>query len=112
MEKYTKDDLMHLIENSNEGDLSKKYLSWKKLDNNDFLKFKYLGIISVEHNYDAEFPSKENYWSPKYPIALEYYPYYGCEIFTDEMDFFFIYNEFGGHVPEKRCRCIKKDLII
>lgn len=108
----TKEDLMALLESSQYNSLANKYKLWSKLDKSDEDKLTLLGKVAVDQKYDKEFPSSENYWSPTYPIALEYYPYHGCEIYTDTKDYFFVYQEFGGHIPEKRCRCIRKELIV
>lgn len=112
MKKITKEELIDLSKNSRKSKLAKKYLAWSKLDREDQAKLSRLGSIGVEQKHDKEFLSDENYWSLKYPIVLEYYPYYGCDVYTDGEDHFLVYQEFGGHVPEKRCRFVQKELIM
>ena len=111
-ENITKDRLISLLEKSRNGELARKYLAWSKFDKEDQLKLILIGSIVVEQKYNEEFQSKENYWSTKYPIAIEHYPYNGCDIYTDGEGYFFVYQEFGGHAPERRCRFILKELIV
>ena len=108
----TKEELISHLDKSKNSTLAKKYIAWSKLDNDDQGRLYFLGKLVVDEKHNKEFISSESYWSPNYPIALEYYPYDGCEIYTDGSDYFFIYQEFGGHAPEKRCRSIRKELIL
>lgn len=111
-EKITKKDLFNLLDKSQTTDLAVKYSSWLKLETNDETSLSLIGTVSVDQEHNEEYPTKENYWSPKYPIALEYYPYFGCDIYSDGKSYFLIYQEFGGHAPEKRCRVVKKELLV
>ena len=85
------------------------------------IKIIYLGLIfisEVENSDDGitmeECHTNENYWSANYPISLNYYPYNNCKIYKDidYNSFYFIYTEWGGHSPEKRCRLIQEKLIV
>lgn len=111
-ERITKEKLVVLIGESQGTDLAKKYRAWSKLDKEDQGKLTLLGTVSVDQGRSEEYPSKENYWSPNYPIALEYYPYCGCDIYYDGKSYFLIYQEVGGHASEKRCRSIRKELLV
>jgi hypothetical protein len=88
-----------------------KYLGWDKLNIKDFERFEFVGVLESKSLFQAEFESEENYWSPNYPIAVEYFPNKGSEIYFDGNDYYMVYLDFGGHVPEKRCRLIRKNLI-
>lgn len=110
--KITKRDLIILLNKSQNTDLAIKYKTWSKLDNNDQIKLIHIGTVEVVQENNKEYSTKENYWSPNYPIALEYYPYFGCDIYSDGKSYFFVYLEFGGNAPEKRCRSIKKELLV
>lgn len=109
LEKITPYELIQMIPEVNKCD---RYLSWEKLRNSDLEFLEIIGKISVDDRIDREINSNYNYWSPQYPIALNYFPNNGCDIFSDGHDFFLIYTDYGGHIPEKRCRVIRKSLII
>ncbi|MGD1841443.1 MAG: hypothetical protein ACFB0B_11185 [Thermonemataceae bacterium] len=108
----TKEKLLTLLEKSEPTDLSKRYEAWSKLTQEDQEKLTLLGAIEVAQAYDDEYPSEENYWSANYPIALAYYPYNGCDVYTDGKSYFFVYRDFGGHAPEMRCRAIRQTLLV
>ena len=98
--------------------LSEKYVAWRKLDKVDEGRLIFLGQLVPDDSdvtlFADSYPSNHQYWSPLYPIALKNYPYTGCEIYkaNDAELFFLVYDEFGSHVPEKRCRLIQKHLIV
>jgi len=110
-EKITKERLCSLLENSRHSELAKKYLAWSKLEKDDEMILTRCGSVAVGPKHNERYPSGENYWSLKYPIALEYYANSGCEIFTDGNAYFHVYRDFGGHASEKRCRVITKELM-
>ncbi|GJM36080.1 MAG: hypothetical protein DHS20C18_50810 [Saprospiraceae bacterium] len=95
-----------------------KYQAWHKLDPDDEKRMIYLGSLVPDVPEQAfslkEYPSFEQYWSKESPIALAYYPYYGCEVFRLKScsSLYLIYTEFAGHAPEKRCRLLQKRLIV
>lgn len=91
---------------------SQKYLCWEKLNCADFVEFNLVGTIDINSNNQVEYPTEENYWSENYPIALEYYPNSNCDIYTDNINYYLVYRDFGGHIPERRCRLIRRELII
>ncbi|EIJ39064.1 hypothetical protein JoomaDRAFT_2070 [Galbibacter orientalis DSM 19592] len=107
--KITITELLELIPQKNE---SKKYLSWEKLDLNDFNDFNLVGEVYSNSDNQTEFSTKENYWSENYPIALDFFPNSRCEVYTDNINYYLVYRDFGGHVPERRCRLIRRELII
>jgi hypothetical protein len=112
MKEVTKGDLFNLLDKSQYSELAVKYSAWLKLESNDETNLVQIGTVSVDQEYNEEYPTKENYWSPKYPIALEYYPYFGCDIYSDGKSYFLIYQENGGHASIKRCRVVKKELLV
>lgn len=105
------EELIELLKDNKETDT--KYFSWRKLDPTDVSRFTSLGNLSVSHPQSSEYPTQENYWSENYPFALNHYPNSGCAVFTDgEKGYYLIYRDFGGHAPERRCRLLRKDLVI
>ena len=106
--KISKEELLSLIPEAN---LSNKFICWGKLNLKDFHVFDLVGTLET-YNDQTEFETKESYWSKNYPIALEYFPNSGAEIYTDQTDYYLVYRDFGGHVPERRCRLIRRELII
>ena len=109
LENITPYELIQIIPEINK---CNHYLSWQKLKDSDLELLQIIGKISVDDKIDKEINSNYSYWSPQYPIALNYFPNNGCEIYSDGYDFFLVYTDFGYHIPEKRCRVIKKSLII
>ena len=96
-------------------EMAKKYVAWRELSNNDKEKLIQIGrLIPDNQSKETQLEAQENYWSEKYPISPNYYPYEGCKIFShrDSQNLYFVYTEFGGHAPEIRCRLIQKHLII
>ncbi|MCX2680552.1 hypothetical protein OOZ15_11420 [Galbibacter sp. EGI 63066] len=91
---------------------SKKYLGWRKLIEEDLEKFNLEGILNIIDGIENEYKTEKNYWDIDYPIALNFYPNCGSEIYFDGHDYYLVYRDFGGHVPEKRCRLIRKELIV
>ena len=85
-----------MLGKSQDTDLALKYRAWSKLESKDLLSMILVGMVSVNEEYNQEYPTTESYWSPKYPIALEYYPYFGCDIYSDGKSYFTIYQDFGG----------------
>ena len=65
-----------------------------------------MSFMSIDIIKDIDFAN--------YPISLNYYPYNNCKIYKDidYNSFYFIYTEWGGHSPEKRCRLIQEKLIV
>ncbi len=109
VKKIVLTELLKLIPENHK---SKKYLSWEKLDELDFHYFNFIGEIETDNSINTEFATEKNYWSKDYPIALDYYPNSACKVYTDNVDFYLVYTDFGGHIPEKRCRLIRRELII
>jgi hypothetical protein len=104
---------------SEEDSINKNYIAWRKFDPQDESKLIFIGSIvpdSPESKiYEEEFKTTKNYWAKDYPMALAYYPYNGCGVYKfDNINggYYFIYVEFGGHIPEKRCRLVQSNLII
>lgn len=118
MKKITWSELRVLTSSQSTILTLEKYLAWEPLQKVDEEKLSFIGLLISDdpsiHVFNSEFPSPYNYWAKNYPIALRYYPYNGCEIYkNNETSYlYFVYLEFGGHVPEKRCRLVQKELII
>jgi hypothetical protein len=89
-----------------------KYLGWSKLEESDLNYFKLIGKLSSDNPRSDEFPTDISYWSHEYPIAVDYYPNIGADVYTNGKFFYLVYTEFGGHAPEKRCRLIRTELIV
>lgn len=91
----------------------RKYLGWNKLDPGDEKELQYVGSLPTQGLDTNDSSSNNEYWSATTPIVLSKYPYYGCNVYKDKIcdSFYFVYTEYGGHAPEKRCRFIQKDLI-
>mgnify|MGYP007110220711 FL=1 len=116
----TNKDLIEMLKHSNVDNYSapfaKDYISWSILGKD--LENRLIFISVVENSDDGitmeECHTNENYWSANYPISLNYYPYNNCKIYKDidYNSFYFIYTEWGGHSPEKRCRLIQEKLIV
>ncbi len=104
-------ELLKLLASSKPS-MSKDYYCWKKLNANDFKSFTLIGELEVENCIDTEYKTSESYWSENYPIALEYFPNSGSDIYFDSENYYLVYQDFGGHVPEKRCRLLRSDIII
>ena len=112
MRIITPNELVGLIPDISSGDeLYTKYLSWNWLDDKDYDKLQFLGMLAYTGTY-AEYPSPYNYWMPAYPIALHCYPNNDCEVYQYKEGLFLVYDEISGHVPEKRCRLIQRELIV
>lgn len=99
-------------------DIYQKYQAWHKLQPEDEKRMLYLGSLvpdAPQQTFSLQkYPSFEQYWSEEAPIALAFYPYYGCEVFRLKScsSLYLIYTEFAGHAPEKRCRLLQKRLIV
>lgn len=104
--------LFELSEKSDKNDLTKKYSAWTTLDQEDFDKMIKVGSIHTDSKKNYEVDSKESYWSKKYPIAIDFYPNNSCDVFSYNDTYFLVYKEFGGHIPEIRCRHIQKKMIV
>lgn len=103
-------ELINIVKNSIEDDT--RYYCWKKFNPNDFNSLKLVGELVSEEVHEVEYKTRINYWNENYPLALSFYPNSGSEIYQENDRFYLIYKEFGGHIPEKRCRLIRKELIV
>lgn len=112
--KITVEELILIINSkeSKKGDLYKKYSSWEKLDVNDLEKMQLFAQLTTNKDHISFFDTVINYWSEEYPIALNYIPNMFSYIYTYKNDLFMVYIEFGGHIPEKRCRYLDPLLIV
>ena len=65
------------------------------------------------NGYTSYLPNGLNYWSPKAPIAVYFYPYHDCDIYQCKgcQAIFLEYMEESGHIPEKRLRWVRPELI-
>ena len=90
------------------------YISWKALENDVKKDLEYIGSLSIDNHFDSDYRSLENYWSPSYPIAIHYYPNFGCKLFKKLgiESYYLVYSDFGGHVPEERGRLLQKELVV
>ncbi len=92
----------------------KNYISWNYLGNEFKEKLEYVGQIVPKKKLEYEYPSEENYWSLNAPISFNHYPYFGCKLYKykEHEIYFLIYKDFGGNIPEERCRLLQKKLIV
>ncbi len=111
MNKISPTQLKEMLSNIKIGE-DNKYSSWQKLNLDDFEVFDLMGVLEVDCQIEEEYDTSENYWSINYPIALEYFPNAGGEIYFDGSNYYLVYRDFGGHVPEKRCRVLNSKIII
>jgi len=109
IKEITTQELIDLIPETSK---SEKFLSWQIVDLSFLNTFDFIGNLKSNNPIAQEYKTSINYWLPDYPIALNYYPNYGAKIYTDNVDFYLVYKEFGGHSPELRCRLLRKSLII
>lgn len=119
MARITWSELVSSIPSEISGDpIHPKYVSWSALAEEDEEKLRLLGELvpddGVPINTAKEYPSRHNYWLPDAPIALGYYPYNGCDVYQygHNGGIYLVYTEYGGHVPEKRCRLVQRQLIV
>jgi len=105
-------NITKLLEKTSSVEKDHKYNTWRKLDIQDFTVFNCIGSLAIKNPIEKEYETQENYWSENYPIALNYYPNAGCDIYFDNKNYYLVYIDFGGHVPEKRCRLLQQNLII
>lgn len=94
-----------------------RFLGWTALSPADEATMDSLGTLKADDGSEnhslATYPGS-NYWSPDDPIALAWYPYNGCAVFQKNgcASMYLVYTEFGGHVPERRARLVRKNLIV
>lgn len=103
-------ELIKLLPNTDS--LDSPYLSWAKFNKSDFIVFDLIGKIFEASGNILEYDTDINYWSENYPISFDHYPNSGADVYFDGMNYYIIYREYGGHVPEIRCRLIRKSLIV
>ncbi len=116
----TNKELIKILQSTNinycSDPFAKNYISWNILDKELENSLIWISSANTSNNDCTmmEYPTDENYWSIDYPISLEYYPYNYCDIYKNifHNTFYFIYTEWGGHSPEKRCRLIQEKLIV
>jgi hypothetical protein len=101
--------LIELIKIDNE---IENYISWNSLDEVFKSKLEFIGEIKI--NNQKEVYEDENYWRPDATISLRNYPYFGCKLYKHKSheSYYLIYKEFGGNIPEERCRLLQKRLIV
>lgn len=94
-----------------------RFLGWAALDSSTESTMVRLGKLVADgtDQYDtlATYPGS-NYWAADDPIALAWYPYNYCEVFQKNgcSSLYLVYTEFGGHIPERRARLVRKNLIV
>lgn len=90
----------------------KEYISWNKLSETFKEKLEFIGEVDVNNN--EQLSDDGNYWYPDTPISLNQYPYFGCKLYKHKFhdSYYFVYEEFGGNIPEERCRLLQQKLII
>ena len=61
----------------------------------------------------ARIPNHADYWAEAAVIRFDEYPYSACKIYEAKggSNLYLVYREFGGHVPEWRCRLVRESLI-
>jgi hypothetical protein len=118
MRKITWSGLIGMIPNEHvvqENDpIYLKYLAWKKLEEADERQLMLVGVLDNEERGIAIHPYRNQYWQPDAAIALSYYPYFGCSIYQYQQHggLYFVYEVFGGHASEMRCRLIQRHLTV
>lgn len=114
MNKITVNELLAIIPDDEtlraNDPIYSRYLGWEKLDAVDEVDLVYIGELDVPPGRFDE----SQYWGHDAPQDLSSYPYYGCDIYRygARGGVYFRYEEMGGHVPEKRCRLVRRELIV
>lgn len=103
-------------ENKDSG-FASKFFAWDKISKEQLSELLEVGSFVNDperKDYSVGAVDGRAYWSPETPIELSSYPYAKCKVFKHSIEncYFFIYDEFGGHLPEKRCRLIRSELIL
>ncbi|WP_147320061.1 hypothetical protein [Chitinophaga silvisoli] len=117
MSKINRNQLMYLIPDEEivkyNDPIYSKYLGWAELEKADEEQLVLIGKFDNEGGPTSNMPYRDKYWQADAPIALAWYPFFGCHIYRYGQDggLYFVYNEFGGHAPERRCRLIQRHLI-
>lgn len=102
------DNLLGLLEKSKNPGTS----SWEPISKEEIESFILIGKFEPSNRINSFVQSDINYWDNKYPISLNHQPNCISDIYSKNNIVYFVYDEFGGHRPEKRIRAINKDLII
>lgn len=92
--------------------LARKYAGWEALNKDDEQQLLRIGLLT-SGNQSGD-TTDVNYWHPRSPITFSSYPYDGCWIYKSKNypTYYLVYTEFGGHVPELRCRYFDKKLVV
>ena len=93
-------------------DIAAKYVCWRALDPVDEDEFVLIARLECSDSIDREYSTECSYWSADYPFALRYYPNFGASVYVAFGRYYLVVREFGGHVPETRCRRLQRDRII
>ena len=110
--KEFKEFLLHKYkEDASDTIIGAKYISWSKLEKEDKVRLE--KVFSLNIGSDSVGYCLGNYWAEDYPIDFNVYPNSGCDIYIDKQseNYYLVYLECGGHVPEERCRLIQTGLI-
>lgn len=89
------------------------FIVWNKISQEQFEKLQKIGKILSTIEWKEARPIPHNYWDADALIDFDEYPYYGCDLYKSKEGscYYLVYKEYGGHVPETRCRLIQKRLI-
>lgn len=101
-------------ESVTENELSSTFRSWKKISKKDLNEMEKVGEVEVPGEPNMEtYTAEHGFEHPDYPIAFLFYPYDGCDLYRDhDQNLYLVYREFGGHVPELRCRLYRPELVV
>lgn len=103
-------ELLDLIPEKSNGEL--KYEEWTKFDPADFKSIKLIGSLDDQADKPTPLDTNISYWSKDYPISFSHYPNNKADVYSDGTNYYLLYDEYGGHIPERRCRLIQNHLII
>lgn len=102
--------LLSLLPSDSEYD--SKYLAWRKTEADDLEVMDYIGTMKNQGSEVTVLDTSVSYWSEDYPISFSHFPNSNADIYSDGSNYYMIYKDYGGHIPETRCRLIRKKLVV
>ena len=111
-------ELKELVKNvkqaSSPSDFAGQYLAWNAITRADLASLSFVGKMEATESVEPGSNVDESeFWSRSGKIIPNAYPYSECDVYCKENgnEYFLIYEEFGGHRPELRCRYFDTGLI-
>jgi hypothetical protein len=91
----------------------KNFIGWNQILNEQLERLEKLGRISTTIESREIKLMSHDYWDLEAVIDFAEYPYYACDLYkSKEGDcYYLVYNEYGGHAPETRCRLVQRRLM-